>query len=101
MVHSTTFHSLYVTWDEVPCQDRNVDITDYQLRIILISYHTMSMGLRVDRYTRSINFTDLIPRNNYTIELRALHLNSYGTFVTSLSGPPSLIAAKTAVPPGS
>ncbi len=100
VISDTTFTSIAVAWDEVPCQDRNIEITNYQWRLNLTTDSTVSMGGSVDSTTRSRNFTGLIPRNSYTIEVRAFHLNFNAVPPVSLSGPAAVITTVTAVPPG-
>ncbi len=48
---------------------------------------------------RIVTITGLIPRSNYTIDVRAIYSSSVSPVVT-LSGPPAAITAETGVPPG-
>ena len=93
MVSSISPTNISLSWDEVPCVDRNVDITGYQ-----IVYRTTSddviRGRRNDS-TRMFTANHLIPRTNYTFEV------AHNDGSTILNGPPAVITGvTTAVPQG-
>ena len=95
----TTFTSITVEWEEVPCEHRNAEITHYLGRIANNDLTVRAGGI-VSADTLTRNFTGLIPRDNYTIQVHARHEDLSFTDVV-LTGPPAVIVAVSGVPPGS
>ena len=78
-------------WEEVPCADRNTEITDYRL-----SYEPNDIvGIRVDDDIRRFTATGLIPRTEYTVKVRAEHSG-----IEVFTGPFASITATTRAPEG-
>ena len=90
---ATTISSITVEWAEVPCEDRNGIIKHYQWRIALTTDITVTDEGTVNVTTLHRVFTGLIPRSNYTIDVRALD-----NFL--MPGPPAVITAVTSTPSG-
>ena len=100
---TTTLNSIAVTWNRVPCVDRNIAITGYQWRWSLMSDPTVTVGGIVTGTgtdDRTVTFPNLIPRSNYTIEVRAVHTDFTVIPPVILSSPAAEITAGTAVPTG-
>ena len=96
VISSTSPTSISLSWEEVPCVDRNVDgITGYQ-----IVYRTTSdneiRGRERDHSTRMFTVNGLIPRINYTFEVNANHDDI--NLIFPLFGPAAVITGDTAVP---
>ncbi len=87
-------------WGEVPCAGRNAEITRYTI----IYYPTSDPSDRGNGVVMATNnrvFTvrGLIPRTDYTIEVRSDHFDSLGgVFIVSVS--PATTTMTTGVPQG-
>ena len=73
-------------WWEVPCVDRNTEITDYGLSYSPTSDPNDVVGIRVDDDIRRFTATGLIPRTEYTVKVRAEHISLRGGVPTFLIG---------------
>ena len=71
MFSSPTLNSITVQWGEVPCEDRNGDITGYWVQYTADNPpHTSTMTVSgVDN--RMAVVSDLLPRTSYSIFVRA------------------------------
>ena len=97
-VSSTSHTSITITWDRVPCVDRNAEITQY----------TVIYGLTGTDSSRALSVTDinnrmftamtLIPRTNYTIQVEAAHLDISASVF--LIGPRATVTGITETSPG-
>ena len=97
-VSSTSHTSITITWDRVPCVDRNVDITQYSViygPTGTDSNRTISV---TDINNRMFTAMTLIPRTNYTIQVRAAHADFGASLL--LSGPSAIEAVITETSPG-
>ena len=96
-VSSTSLTSISITWGDVPCRERNVDmITGY--RVKYHSNHSNPHGNQIDEINRTFTASELIPRTNYTFEVRAFYNHSTNNFTV---GPLANITGVTKVPKGS
>ena len=79
-VSSTSPTSISITWGDVPCRERNVDmITGYNVTYFC-THHSRPCGNQTVQVLGEDNKTftasQLIPRTNYTFEVRAFHKHS-------------------------
>ena len=78
--------SVTVQWEEVPCLDRNGEITDYQ--VVATNPQGMAVGTAdVDVAARQATISGLTPSTQYTVSVAAV--NSAGT------GPIRVISIET------
>ena len=92
MVGSTSTNSLLVVWENIPCEERNVDFLQYQLKYFITSlpqrgFFTRVVGIE----TRRAGIGPLLPRTNYTIELRPIYdggPNEPAASIVALTGIP-------------
>ena len=99
----TTFNSITVAWDRVPCEDRNVEINGYRQQVTLTSdpdVTTFNSSMGVEDNDRVITIPRLIPRSNYTIGLHAFRFSLTDPNPMVYIGPPAVTTAVTAVPSG-
>ena len=95
-ISSTSPTSISITWGDVPCRERNVDtITGY--RVKYHSNHLNPHGNQIVQANRTFTASKLIPRTNYTFEVRAFHNHSTNNFTV---GPLASVAGVTKVPKG-
>ena len=94
-VASATPTSITIMWGRVPCEDRNVEITQYSGRYGPNNDLPISV---IGTSTRMFTATGLIPRTSYTFEVEAAHFNPI-TF-DSFRGPSATVTDTTAVPTG-
>ena len=94
-VASTTPTSITITWGRVPCEDRNVEITQYIGRYGPNSNLPISV---IGTSNRMFTATGLIPRTSYTFEVEAAHFDPT-TFIP-FRGPSATVTGTTAVPTG-
>ena len=87
-------------WGEVPCVDRNTEITEYSLSYGPTSDPNDIVGIRVDDDIRTFTTTGLIPRTEYTVKVRAKHISLRGVGTTFLTGPFSSTTVTTRAPEG-
>jgi len=99
-VTSTTPTSFSIEWGDVPCTDRNSNITGYSGRYKLTesSYTVTAVSFNTMVGISNFTATGLIPRSNYTIEVEAVNINY--TSMKFFIGVPSVITATTAVSQG-
>ena len=98
-VSSTSHTSITITWDRVPCVDRNAEITQYTVRYGPTGADS-SRGFSVsDINNRMFTAMTLIPRTNYTIQVEADHidLRSETSFVNN---PLAIVITRTEASPG-
>ena len=71
MFSSATLTSITVQWGEMPCEDRNGEITGYMVQYTADNPpHTGTMAVSgVDN--RMVVVSDLLPRTSYSISVRA------------------------------
>ena len=98
-VSSTSPTSISITWGDVPCRERNVDmITGYSVTYFCID-HSHPCGNQTVQVLGEDNKTftasQLIPRTNYTFEVMAFHDNQS----TSLQSPAN-VTGSTEIPEG-
>ena len=92
-VSSTSPTSISITWGDVPCRERNVDmITGYRVKYHS-NYSNPHGNQTVQADNKTFTASQLIPRTNYTFEVRAFHNYSH-------IGPPANVTGVTAVPKG-
>ena len=73
-----TLNSVTLQWEEVPCLDRNGDITDYQ--VVATNTQGMTVGIAdVDKTDRQATISGLTPSTQYTVSVAAV--NGAGTGV--------------------
>ena len=97
-VSSTSHTSITITWDRVPCVDRNADITQYTVRYGPAGTDT-SRGFSVtDINNRMFTAMTLVPRTSYTIQVEAAHID-IGAAVF-LTGPRATVTGITKTSPG-
>ena len=88
-----------MSWGRVACMDRNIEITRY----VLIYGPSSDYSDRSGVFTMDINtynvytITGLLPRTDYTIQVRADHATAFGTLEGTMS---ATVNAVTAVPEG-
>ena len=90
--------SITITWDRVPCVDRNADITQY---IVIYSPTGTDSSRAVsvtDINNRMFTVMALIPRTNYTIQVEADHVD-FGIPLI-LIGPRATVTGFTETSPG-
>ena len=87
-------------WGEVPCVDRNTEITDYGLSYGPTSDPNDIVGIHVDDDIRTFTASKLIPRTEYTVKVRAEHISLRGVVTTFLTGPFSSTTVTTRAPEG-
>ena len=83
---STTSTSITITWGRVPCEDRNVEITQYSGRYGPNNNLPISV---IGTSNRMFTATGLVPRTSYAFEVEAAHFNPT-TFV-SFRGPSATV----------
>ena len=88
-------------WGRVPCAERNVEmINGYMIRY-LSSLDGVVRGsstvVNAEAFNRTFTANGLIPRTNYTFEVRAFTSDSGGT---PLTGPPAIMTGVTGIPQG-
>ena len=76
----TTSTKIIVQWQELPCSDRNGDITGYTVRYSISGCNHVT--LHSDSDTLVITLVELIPFANYSIEVAAVNDNGTGPFST-------------------
>ena len=92
-VSSISPTSISITWGDIPCSERNVDmITGYRVKYHS-NYSNPHGNQTVQADNRTFTASQLIPRTNYTFEVRAFHNHSH-------IGPPANVTGVTAVPKG-
>ena len=95
-VSSTSPTSISITWGDVPCRERNVDmITGYSVKYL--SNHSNPHGNQMVQAKRTFTASKLIPRTNYTFEVRAFYDHSTNNFTV---GPLANVTGVTKVPKG-
>ena len=73
---AVTSNSVTVQWEEVPCLDRNGEITDYQ--VVTANSQGMTVGTaNVDVAARQATISGLTPSTQYTVSVATV--NSAGT----------------------
>ena len=73
---TVTSTSVTVQWEEVPCLDRNGEITDYQ--VVTVNSQGMTVGTAdVDVAARQATISGLTPSTQYTVSVAAV--NGAGT----------------------
>ena len=95
VVASTTPTSITITWGFVPCEDRNVEITQYSGRYGPNNNLPISV---IGASNRMFTATGLVPRTSYSFEVEAAHFNPAA--FTSFRGPSATVTDTTAVPTG-
>ena len=95
VVASTTPTSITITWGRVPCEDRNVEITQYSGRYGPNNNLPIYV---IGTSNRMFTATGLIPRTSYTFEVEAVHLSLITIQV--FQGPSATVTGTTAVPTG-
>ena len=99
MTTAITSTTVSMSWGRVACVDRNIEITRYAL----VYGHTsdssdLSGVFTMDIKTNNVyTITGLLPRTDYTIQVRADHAAVFGTFMGTVS---ATVNAVTAVPEG-
>ena len=74
----TTSTKITIQWKELPCSDRNGDITGYTVR-----YSISGSNITLRNYSdTAATLVDLIPFTNYSIEVAAVNDNGTGPFST-------------------
>ena len=69
---STTPTTISITWDEIPCLMRNGRIFRYVLSFCSVSVSDCQSLTTINNTSiTNITFSGLIPRNSYTISIRA------------------------------
>ena len=75
-VTATSTTSITIAWGQVPCKNRNVEITQYALIYIPISGGEEKATFTTDIKTNNEStITGLIPSTAYSIHVRADHIN--------------------------
>ena len=77
---NTTSTKITIQWKEVPCIDKNGDITGYTVRYNVSGCN--NTALRSDSDTLVATLVELIPFANYSIEVAAVNVNGTGPFST-------------------
>ena len=100
-ISSTSPTSISITWGDVPCRERNVDmITGYNVTYFCTN-HSRPCGYQTVQVLGEDNKTftanQLIPRTNYTFEVRAFYSHSTNNFTV---GPLANVTGVTKVPKG-
>lgn len=65
-----------ITWERVPCEDRNVDITGYTVRYHLTSDLSIMVTTEVSIFDKVVTATGLFPRTSYMFMLEAVSTDS-------------------------
>lgn len=100
-VSDATQSTITITWDHIPCAERNGRVTGYHWRVALTSDPTIVVIENSGcSESRSLTITDLTPSNNYTIEVQAFHVDFSTDHVRALVSPSALITARAASYPG-
>ena len=98
-VSSTSPTSISITWGDVPCRERNVDmITGYSVTYFCIDRSRPCGNQTVETHSRTFTASQLIPRTNYTFEVRAFHNNKSTSL--QLTGLPTGVTGTTETPEG-
>ena len=99
-ISSTSSTSISITWGDVPCRERNVDmITGYSVTYICNDNCSSPFGNEtVEAHSRTFTASRLIPRTNYTFEVRAFHSNKSTSL--QLTGLPTEVTKTTEIPEG-
>ena len=79
-VVDTTSTNITVQWQEVPCIDRNGDITGYTVRYNISGCNNVTLHNNSDTLVATL--VELIPFANYSIEVAAVNDNGTGPFST-------------------
>ena len=91
--------NISMAWKRILCKDRNVEITRY----VVIYGPSSDSNDRSDSFKMDINtnnvytITGLLPRTNYTIQVRADHASEFETLTGTML---ATLNAETAVPEG-
>ena len=99
-VSSTSPTSISITWGDVQCKERNVDmITGYSVTYFCNNNCSSPFGNEtVEAQSRTFTASRLIPRTNYTFEVRAFHSNRSTSY--KLTGLPTEVTRTTETPEG-
>ena len=100
VVVSATPTSITLAWDQIPCEDRNTEITHYLLKYRRASENsTASNSLQFGVTGRRLRtITGLVPRTSYQILVEASHINIDSQLY--LYSPPATANAATEIPQG-
>ena len=93
-----TVASISVEWNEIPCEFRNSEISDYILRYSLNASNSNFTDIIVS--AREYTISGLIPRTGYVIEVSARYTNFEESPPVILVGPFNTLINETARPEG-
>ena len=99
MTTAITSTTVSMSWGRVACVDRNIEITRYALIYGPSSDSSDRSGsIIMDIKTNNVyTITGLLPRTDYTIQVRAEHVTLFGTLMGTML---ATVNAETAVPEG-
>ena len=100
-VSPTSPTSITITWNRVPCEDRNSEINLYIGAYQPTQFATSQMGFSVtDISNRVYTAMGLIPRTSYTLQIAAASEDNSKFPPTILFGPPTNVTGVTEASPG-
>ena len=81
-VSSVSFYSIKVSWGDVLCDQRNGEITGYQVNYTSISDYEI---VTVTGNKTNVTLSDLQPYTNYSVSVAAMTVSGIGPFSTPVT----------------